>query len=56
MDRFLRIGEVAKLLCVSVGTLRRWEREGKLIPHRIGKQRRYSYEQVMEFLGAKKEN
>jgi excisionase family DNA binding protein len=34
MDRIFRIGQAAKLLGVSSSTLRRWEREGKLIPER----------------------
>lgn len=30
MRRFLSIGEVSKILGVSVGTLRRWEKEGRI--------------------------
>ncbi|ADO45274.1 DNA binding domain protein, excisionase family [Hydrogenobacter thermophilus TK-6] len=54
MNRRLRIGEASRVLGVSVSTLRRWEREGKLKPYRVGKERRYSYEQLMELLGEKR--
>ena len=35
MDRYLKIGPAAKALGVSVGTLRRWEREGKISVDRL---------------------
>ena len=40
---YLSIGETAKLLGVSVSTLRRWECEGKLLPayRTVGSHRRY---------------
>lgn len=42
MDKLYNISEAAKYLSVSASTLRRWEREGKLIPERTqGGQRRY---------------
>lgn len=42
MNRLLAIGEAAKVLCVSITTLRRWEKEGKLIPEpTTSKHRRY---------------
>ncbi len=42
MDRFVSIGEAAQALGVSITTLRRWEREGKLTPeHTVGGHRRY---------------
>ena len=43
MDNLLSIEKAAKLLGVSAGTLRRWEREGKLMPDERteGSQRRY---------------
>jgi excisionase family DNA binding protein len=34
MDKLYRIGQAARLLGVSTSTLRRWEREGKITPHR----------------------
>lgn len=34
MDKLYRIGQAARLLGVSTSTLRRWEREGKISPHR----------------------
>jgi excisionase family DNA binding protein len=34
-DEFLSIGEAAQLLKVSIGTLRRWDRIGHLIPIRL---------------------
>ena len=38
----LPIGEAARMLGVSVGTVRRWERQGKLAAHRtLGGQRRF---------------
>lgn len=36
MSRFIKIGQAAKLLGVSVQTLRRWEIEGELLPDRKG--------------------
>ncbi len=41
---------------VSVSILRRWEKEGKLKPIRVGKERRYDYDKLMEFLGQTAEN
>ena len=34
MSRFIKIGEAAKTLGVSIQTLRRWEAAGYLVPHR----------------------
>lgn len=42
MSRIIGISEAAKLLGVSVATLRRWEVEGKLVAeHTVGGHRRY---------------
>jgi len=42
MDKLLRIGQASKILGVSTSTLRRWEREGKIIAERTeGKHRLY---------------
>jgi predicted site-specific integrase-resolvase len=35
MDRYLKIGAASKKLGVSIGTLRRWEREGKISVERV---------------------
>lgn len=36
MNRLLAIGEAAKVLGVSISTLRRWEKEGKLMSESTG--------------------
>jgi len=47
MNRFLPISEAAHLLGVSITTLRRWEREGKIISQRTpAGHRRYDLSQV----------
>jgi len=54
MDRYLSIGEAAKLMGVSHSTLRRWESQEKLIPERTeGGQRRYRLSQVRPHLKRK---
>lgn len=48
MSRFFKIGEAAKLLGVSIQTLRRWEDTGYLLPARksAGNTRYYTLDQV----------
>lgn len=47
MDKLLKISESANLLGVSSSTLRRWEREKKLLPERTaGGQRRYRLSKI----------
>jgi len=49
MNRFIKIGEAAKILGVSIQTLRRWEKRGYLKPDRIskGKTRYYNINQLI---------
>jgi predicted site-specific integrase-resolvase len=51
MNRFIKIGEAARVLGVSVQTLRRWEKDGSLLPDRIseGKTRYYSLDKLLGF-------
>ena len=55
--RDLSIGEVAKMLEVTPETLRNWEKTEKFVPYLRTEsgQRRYSQEQVEEFLNPKKD-
>ena len=49
MDRLVSIGEIAELKSVSVDTVRRWEREGKIKSVRTdGGHRRYRLEDFIE--------
>ena len=49
----LRPAEVARVLRVHVGTLRRWDKEGRLCPftRSVGGQRRYARADVLALLG-----
>lgn len=49
MNRFIKIGEAAKLLGVSIQTLRRWEETGYLVPSRksTGNTRYYDRDQLI---------
>lgn len=49
MSRFIKIGEAAKILGISIQTLRRWESTGYLMPDRIskGKTRYYNLDQLI---------
>lgn len=50
---FVPIGEAAKILNVSISTLRRWDREGVMSPQRLPSgHRRYSVAKLHEVLGA----
>jgi len=57
MNRFIKIGEAAQILGVSIQTLRRWEKNGYLLPDRIssGKTRYYSLEKLLGFTNAEPE-
>lgn len=52
MQRAYSIGQLAKAVGVSVSTLRRWDKEGLLIPHITteGGHRRYTEEAVMQIV------
>ena len=45
-DRILTRKEAAKMLSVDISTLWRWEREGHLLPSRIGKRIYYKYSEI----------
>lgn len=49
MSRFIKIGEAAKIMGVSIQTLRRWEESGYLLPDRIsaGKTRYYNIDRLI---------
>lgn len=51
--KYFSISETAKLIGVSTDTLRRWDNEGRFSPKTKtkGRHRRYTQEQVDEFLG-----
>lgn len=54
MDRWLRIGQAAAILDVSVDTLRRWEEEGRLaVTRSSGGQRLVSMDEVRRLLDAR---
>lgn len=52
MPDYLRIGEVAKRVGVSVDTLRRWETEGRITFERRGNQRVLPATELAPFLSA----
>jgi len=56
MENTISTGKAAKRLGVSVKTLQRWEREGRLIPvARTDSYRRlYTESQILEFLGVQR--
>ncbi|MFQ5795617.1 MAG: IS607 family transposase [Candidatus Bipolaricaulia bacterium] len=53
MDRYYSIGQVSEILGVSIITLRRWDKLGKLVPdiRTQGGHRRYSETTLRQFLG-----
>lgn len=55
--KYLTIGEFAKVIGVTIQTLRNWDRDGKLKPHHrtAGGQRMYVYEQVEKYFKESKE-
>lgn len=51
----MSIGQVADEIGVSIDTLRRWEREGKIKPERTnGKHRRYDLESILAYVNRNK--
>lgn len=59
IDELLTIHQAAKILKVHIGTLRRWDREGKLKAVRIGSRRgigdrRYRKEDIESYIRQKK--
>src|SRR5579862_4222430 len=55
MENTITTGKAAKLLGITVKTLQRWEREGKLIPiaRTINNRRLYTVSQIRNFIGIK---
>jgi len=49
MNRFVKVGEAAKILGVTAQTLRRWERSGQLVPDKktAGKTRYYNIDRLL---------
>lgn len=51
----MQVNDAAKFLGVSISTLRRWEKEGKLIPEKTpGGHRRYDKDVLLSFINKKK--
>jgi len=52
MKKLISIGEVSIILGVSISTLRRWGKNGKLLPYyrTIGNQRRYNLEAILNLI------
>jgi excisionase family DNA binding protein len=49
--RFYSIDEVADLLRVSLRTVRRWIKGGKLRAHRFGRTLRIAHDDLQKFIG-----
>ncbi len=54
----LKLKEAAKILNVSIKTLQRWDKAGKLIAFRYqsSNRRYYTQEQINKFLGGNEDN
>ena len=52
IDRMLTVNEVAHLLNVHPGTVRRWEKKGQLRSHRFGSKKviRFRKEELFSFI------
>ena len=52
LERMLSVKEVASILGVHSGTVRRWEKEGLLKSYRIGPRRslRFDKQEILDFL------
>ena len=55
ISELLTIGQAAKVLGVTLNTLRNWEKRGVLIPYRVGprQDRRYEMGDILAFRGSK---
>ena len=50
--RFLKLEEASKYLNVSISTLRKWDKDGKLKSIRtVGNHRRWKIEDIQRFIG-----
>ena len=52
LERMLSVKEVASILGVHSGTVRRWEKEGLLKSYRVGPRRslRFDQKEILDFL------
>lgn len=53
-DCLMTIGAVAKQCAVSIRTVRRWIKDGKLVAHQLGRQWRVSGDDLRAFLNARR--
>jgi len=58
MREYVSIKETARLIGVSPQTLRKWEKEGNLVPYRnpINNYRMYKVEQIEQFIEEMRNN
>ena len=47
-EKIYKISEAAEVLGVHPDTLRKWEKEGLVVPHKAGAHRRYTLEQIKD--------